>query len=107
MCNFEKSSVENDKRENFDDIIDFDAIFTQNICFFDVARDVANKIDSIKINKITKRVVDEVNNEINDEITNDFENKINSLDNASLLNINKTISFDIKISKEIDLNFFS
>ena len=96
------SSVENNKREDFNNIIDFDAIFAQDICFFDVAKNVANKINSIKINKITKRIV----NEINDKITNDFENKIDSLNNASLLNVNKTISFDVEISKKIDLNFF-
>ena len=36
------------RRESFDDA-NFDAICTQNICFFDVANDVANKINSIKL----------------------------------------------------------
>ena len=60
-----------DKRENFDDMSDFEIIFAQNICFFDIAKSVANKINSIKF-------FDEIKSEINDEITNDFENKISS-----------------------------
>ena len=62
------SSIESDKRENFDDIIDFDVIFAQNICFFDIANDVANKI---KVNKIMKNV----ENKVNDEVKNCFENE--------------------------------
>ena len=40
-----------------------------------------NKINSIKI-------FDETNNEVNKKMINNFENKINSLNNASLLDIN-------------------
>ena len=58
------SSIESDNRENFDNIIDFDVIFAQNICFFDVSKNVANKIDSMKINKIMKKIDDEINDEI-------------------------------------------
>ena len=46
------SSIENDNREDFDDIIDFDIIFARNFNFFDIAKNVANKINKIKINKI-------------------------------------------------------
>ena len=79
---FRNSSIESDNREGFDDIIDFDVIFAQNIDFFDVAKSVANKI--------IKRVDDEVSDEISDEVTNDFENEINSLNinDTSFLNIN-------------------
>ena len=81
------SSIENDNRENFDDIIDFDAIFVQNICFFDVA----NKINSINVNKIIKNVENEINDEVNDEIIDDFEDIYeNVTNNASFLDINKT-----------------
>ena len=38
-----------DKREDFDETIDFDANVVQNICFFNVANNVANKINSIKL----------------------------------------------------------
>ena len=77
------SSIESDNREDFDDVIDFDVIFVQNINFFDVIKSVANKIDLIEINKIIKRIDNKVNDEINDEMTNDFENEINSLNNAN------------------------
>ena len=71
-----------DKRENFDDM-SFDIIVAQNICFFDVANDVANKQNSIKLN------ISNIANEINvfDEIkrvwifASSFANKINSLKN--------------------------
>ena len=66
------SNIKSDKRESFDDIIDFDIIFTQNICFFNVANDVANKIE---INKI----INNVKNKVNDEIKRVFEDKTNSL----------------------------
>ena len=39
----------NDKRESFDEIIDFDIIVAQNICFFDVTSDIASKKNSIKL----------------------------------------------------------
>ena len=54
------SSIENDKRENFDDIIDFNIIFAQNICFFDVANNIANKIKMSRKNSI--KVFDEIEN---------------------------------------------
>ena len=47
-----------------------------------------------------------IDNKVNDEIKDCFENKINSLNNASSLNIDETISFNVEISKKIDLNFF-
>ena len=81
---FKNSSIENDNREDFDDITNFDVIFAQNIDFCDIAKSVANKI----IKRVDDEVNDEVNDEINDEITNDFENKINSLNNTSSQNIN-------------------
>ena len=70
-----------DRRESFDDIA-FETIFAQNICFFDVVENIANKINKInkiEINKIVKNVEDEVNDEVSDEITSDFENKTISL----------------------------
>ena len=67
-----------DKRENFDDDIDFDIIFTRNICFFDVA----NKANLIKI-------FDEIKNEINNEITNDFEDFCEKVtNNTRFLDVN-------------------
>ena len=96
------SSIKSNNHENFDDI-DFEITFAQNICFFNIAKNIANKINSIKINKIIKSV----ENKINDEIKKDFENICENVkDNASSLNVNETISFDVKISKKIDLNFF-
>ena len=78
---FKNSSIESDNREDFDNIIDFDAIFAQNIYFFNVAKSVANKIDSMKINKINStKFFDEIESEVNDEVTNDFEDKLSSLD---------------------------
>ena len=78
---FRNSSIESDNREDFDDIINFDAIFAQNICFFDVAKSVANKINSMKVDKIdSTKFFDEVKNEVNDEVTSDFEDKLSSLD---------------------------
>ena len=72
---FKNSSIESDNREDFDDIIVFDIIFAQNINFFDIvkkiANDVANKINSIKVNKIMKNL----ENEISDEIKDCFENE--------------------------------
>ena len=89
------SSIESDNREDFDDIIDFNVIFAQNICFFNVANKIneikINKINSIKINKINfvevNKIMKNVENEVNDEIENFCENMTN---NASSLNINKT-----------------
>ena len=72
------SSIESDKRKSFDDIIDFNVIFAQNIYFFDVANDVANKI---KIDKI----IENVENEINDEVTNDFETSSLNIDFSSFV----------------------
>ena len=47
---FSKSfDTKNDKRESFNDI-SFDIIVAQNICFFDIANDVANKQNSIELN---------------------------------------------------------
>ena len=95
--------------------MNFEFIFAQNICFFDVAKSIANKVNSIKINKINsmkinkimKNVENEINNEIKNEITNDFENICEIVtNNKNSLNVDKTISFDVKISKKIDLNFF-
>ena len=89
-----------DKRESFNDIINFDIIFTQNICIFYVAKKVANKTNSIKINeinlikvnKIIKKVYNKVNDEISNEISNYFENKIENIfdetNNTNSLNIN-------------------
>ena len=82
-----------DRRESFDDIIDFDAIFAQNICIFDDAKRVANKtnsikineINSMKINKIMKKVENEINDEVSNEITSDFENKIISLNRDEIV----------------------
>ena len=93
------SSVENDKREDFDDIINFDIIFAQNICFFDVTRNVANKINSM-------RFFDEIENEISDEVTNDFENFCeNMTNNASSLNINDTSFLNVDFASFV-ANFF-
>ena len=52
-----------DKRENFDDVIDFNIIVAQDICFFDVAN-YANKIRQFIstfdiANKLVK-IVDEI-----------------------------------------------
>ena len=97
------------KRESFDDIIDFNAIVIQNIEFFDVAKSVANKINSTKINKIIESVENEINDEVNNKVINDFENVCENVfdeaNNANSLDKNETISFNIKVLKEINLNF--
>ena len=55
------SSIKSNKREDFNDIIDFDIIFAQNIRFFNVANNVANnianKIYLIKVNKTIKKLI--------------------------------------------------
>ena len=80
-------SIDLDKHESFDDIA-FETIFAQNICFFDVVKNVANKINSIKIDKInTIKIFDEIKSKVNDEIKDFCENVTN---NASSLSINKT-----------------
>ena len=93
------------RRESFDDT-SFEIIFAQNIRFFDVAKNVANNINSMKINKIMKNV----ENEIKDEVNDDFKNKMISLnkDETIWLNIKikAKISLDVKISKKVDLDFF-
>ena len=71
-----------DKREDFDDM-NFEFIFAQNICFFDVAKNVANKINSIA-------VFDEIKSEISDEIENFCENIANK---TISLNVNETNFF--------------
>ena len=104
------SSIESDKREDFDDIIDFNVIFAQNINFFDVSKNVANKINSIKINKIDSikinKIMKKVDEKVSDEVKDCLENEINSLNNANSLNINETILFNVEILKKVDLNFF-
>ena len=96
------------KRESFDDIDRFEATFAQNICFFDVAKNVASKIkkdrvNSMKINKIIESVEDEVS----DEVKNDFENDCeNVFDVAKNIKFEAKVSFVVKTSKNVDLNFF-
>ena len=84
------------RRESFDDVNDFEIIFAQNICFFDVAKNVANKVNSIKINKINSikinKVMKKVDNKINDEIKSCLENK------TILLNTNETSSLENEIN---------
>ena len=76
-----------DRRDGFDDSIDFEIIFAQNNCFFDVAKSVANKVDSIEVDKAMKRVDDEVSDEVSDEVADGFEGEIDSLGNAGSLGI--------------------
>ena len=72
------------KRESFNDT-SFNAIVAQKICVFDVANDILNKINSIKLDIKFFDVVNEV--KIVDEvekiwiIANLFANEINSLEN--------------------------
>ena len=54
-----------DKRESFDDA-NFDAIVAQNICVFDVANNVLNKINSIEFDIRFFDIVNEI--EIVDKI---------------------------------------
>ena len=99
---FKNSNIESDNRDDFD-VINFETISTQDICFLNIAKSVANRANSIEINKI----IENVENEVNDEVTNDFENKINSLnkDETTWLNI-EIASIVVTISKNVDLNFF-
>ena len=82
------SSIENDKRDDFDDI-NFEIIFAQNICFFDIA----NKINEIKINKKMKKIDNEINDEIKKNFENIYENVFDETNNANSLNINCTSFF--------------
>ena len=94
-----------DRRESFDDA-NFDAIVAQNICVFDVAKSVANKvnkINKIEINKIIESVENKVSDEVNDEITSDFKDKTISLDT------NETSSLENEVNicfKDFVANFF-
>ena len=91
-----------DKRESFDDIINFDFIFAQNICFFDVAKSVANKINLIKVDKIISiKIFDEINDEVNDEVINDFENICENIFDV----VNKSNSININFANFV-ANFF-
>ena len=68
-----------DKRESFDDA-NFDVICAQNICFFDVTNDVANNVNSLKLNVASKiKIVDEIKSVW--IVASLFANKINSLEN--------------------------
>ena len=93
------SNIENNKREDFDDI-NFETIFAQKIYFFDIAKNVANKINSIKINKINTTKLNKiinVENKVNDKVKNYLENK------TILLNTNKTNS----LKNEVNICFTS
>ena len=83
------------KHESFNNIIVFNVIIAQNICVFDIAKNVANKINKIKINKIIKSVKNKVNDEVNDDFKIICENVTN---NTSSLNIN--------FANVLNINFF-
>ena len=52
--------TKNNKRESFD-VINFDIIVAQNICFLDIANNVANNINSLKLNVASKiKIIDEI-----------------------------------------------
>ena len=76
-------------------MMNFDIIFAQNICFFDVT----NKINEIKINKIMKKI----DNEISDEISNEVNDKVEKFcENIA----NKTISLNAIETNFLNINFF-
>ena len=87
------SNIENDNRENFDDIIDFDIIDAQNICVFDIAKNVANEINKIKINKTIKEIENEVSNEVKKTFEDICENVFDEANNTNSLDINCTSFF--------------
>ena len=58
-------SINLDRRESFDDA-NFDIIVAQNIYVFDIANDILNKIDSIKLDIKFFDIINEI--EIVDEI---------------------------------------
>ena len=86
------SNINNDKRENFDNI-NFKTNFARNIYFFNILKNVVNKVNTIKINKMNLiKIFDEIKSEINDQIKvclkNTCENVFDAIDKTSLLNIN-------------------
>ena len=83
------------KRESFNDMSDFETIFAQNICFFDVA----NKINEIKINKIMKEIDDEISDEVNDEMSDKVEKFCENI-------ANKTISLNAIETNFLNIDFF-
>ena len=94
------------KREDFGDVIGFDAISAQDICFFGVARGVAGKVGSMKVGKVTEGVAGGVSGGVSGEITGGFEGEIDSLGNAGLLGVGRTVSFGVGVSEGVDLGFF-